>query len=268
MTRTRPTAVLAAALLVVGLLAAIPPAVATAHGGAALAQDAEPTATENETDPRPGEQFAGVVGVQGAELDGELESRSFGHAVARAETDEERADVVASRLERNEQRLADLDARQAALRERRDTGELGEAEYRARVAVTVARAEAVRQTTGQGAAVAEGLPDAVREERGIDVEAIATLHARADELTGPEVREIARSIAGEDVGRPVAVTDERPERDHDAAGDGAGEDERSGGGATEDERSGEPGEDDRDQASDRGAEDGEHRPAVTPTPAR
>lgn len=220
-----------ASFLLVGLVATVSLGVATVE------HDGEMAAAANET--RPGEQLSGVVGVQGAELDGELESRAFGLAVAEAETDEARADVVAAQLERNERRFEDLDDRRAELRDQRDAGELDEGAYRARIAVTVARVEAVRQTNGQAAAAAQELPEDRREERGIDAASIAALHDRADELVGPEVADIARGVAGDSVGAPVGVPDERPDRGESERGrydqarsDGQSAGNGSGAGAT------------------------------------
>lgn len=186
-------------LLVAGLVAAVP-----------LGAAADEDETDDET--LPGERLAGVVGTQEAELDGELAARSFGIAVANAETDEERADVIADRLAENEQRLGELEERHETLRADRDAGEMREGAYRAQVTIAVAETGAVNRTTNQAAVAADGLPDDLREERGIDSEAIRTLQQGAADLTGPEVADIARGIAGDDVGDAVAPVD-RPDRD-------------------------------------------------------
>lgn len=233
-----------AVFLVVGLVAMVPL-------GVAAVQDHDSDQAEGPDETRPGERLAGVVGVHGTELDGEMESRAFGVAVAEAESDEARADVIAAQFDRNERRLADVETRRAELREQRDAGEISEGTYRARIAVTVAQTEATRHTTGQGASAAEDLPEDLREERGIDAAAVTTLQERADELTGPEVAEIARGIAGDSVGRPIAVTDERPDRGRPAGGqsdDSPSDRSQSSGG----------------QSTTEGAGDG--RPAGTPTP--
>jgi hypothetical protein len=193
MKRTLPLFV--AVLLVGSLFAAVP------VGGAA---------GSNESETLPGERFAGVVGTQEAELDGELESRAFGIAVANADSDAERAELVAERLDRNEARLADIDARYRTLRQQRDNGAISEGTYRAKVTVAVAEASATNRTTNEAADVSAGLPENVRAEYGTD-DRVRTLQRNAADLTGPEVADIARDIAGSSVGAPLGP-DDRPER--------------------------------------------------------
>lgn len=250
----RTASILLAVFLAVGLVAMVPHGVTTG-------QDDESNHAGESDETLPGERLAGVVGVQGAELDGEVGSRAFGIAVAEAETDEARAGVIAAQFDHNEQRLADVEARRAELREQRDAGEIDEGTYRARIAVTVAQAEATRQTTGQGADAAERLPEDLHEERGIDDAAVTNLQERASELTGPEVAEIAREIAGDSVGRPIGVPDQRPVREQS---DGSQSDGRQSNGGQSD-----GGQPDGSQASGgrSTAEDaGDARPAGTPTP--
>jgi len=169
------------------------------------------------TETAPGEQLAGVVGVQGAELDGELDKRAFGIALAQAETQAAQADAVAAQLGAVEQRLSALEERKDRLDERREAGEISEGTYRALVAELSAQMANVKALTDRSASAAEQLPAELLDERGVDAERIGTLRDRANELSGPEVAEIARGIAGPGVGqtptdgRPVEVP-ERPER--------------------------------------------------------
>jgi len=158
----------------------------------------------NESSISPGERLAGSISVQNAEVTGEIESRAFGVALDRAETDEERADIVAERLDRSEDRLAAIEQRQQELEERRDAGELSHGAYAARMAETAARTESVRGDLNRSAAVVNEIPESVRAERGLDAERLDTLRERANELGGPEVAAIARSVAGDDVGGPIA----------------------------------------------------------------
>lgn len=158
----------------------------------------------NESSISPGERLAGSISVQNAEVTGEIESRAFEVALDRAETHEERADIVAERLDRSEERLAAIERRQQGLRERRDAGELSQGAYAARMAETAARTESVRGDVHRSAAVVNEIPESVRAERGLDAERLDTLRERANELGGPEVAAIARSVAGDDVGGPIA----------------------------------------------------------------
>ena len=216
----RSISVLLAIAVVVGLLALVPLGVALAQETDESDADAgTDAAEEHDAEVLPGEQLSGVVGAGHAEHEGDVEARSFGHVVAAAETDEERADVIAERLQRNAERLDELEARHAELREQRDAGEITEGEYRARVAVAVAETERVNRTTNHAADEAAGLPDDVREERGIDVESIRALQDRTAALTGPEVAEIARGIVGDRPGAPFGP-DDRPDRG-DQQGTGA-----------------------------------------------
>ncbi|PHQ46301.1 hypothetical protein DJ68_08110, partial [Halorubrum sp. C3] len=132
-----------AAAVIAGAAAAAPAGpVAPQTDSPINASDGENGTAENATtDLSPGERLAGVVGVQGAEIEGEVESRAFEVGLRQAETNESRAGVVAERLNRTEERLAELEARQRELRERRAAGELSRGAYAARMATTTARIE-------------------------------------------------------------------------------------------------------------------------------
>lgn len=207
----RRIALLVAVVALVGLagIAAAGPV------GSVVAQDDADTAdgdtesdgvesTNETTDISPGERLSGVIGVQNAEVSGEVESRAFEVGLDRATTDEERADVVVDRLDRSEQRLVDIEERQQELRERRDAGELSEGAFAARMAETSARAEQVKRGANRSTDVARGLPEEVRAERGLDEERLNELRDRAGNASGPEIAAIARGVAGNDVGGPLA----------------------------------------------------------------
>lgn len=219
-------AILLVGLTVVGLVAAGP--VAGAVGGVADGDHVNalgPTAATDTVDADeddadesdaegnetlPGERLGGVVGVQAAEIDDEVESRSFERQVGADRSGEARGDAVANRLERAEARLAEIETRHEELRERRGAGEITEGEYRARTARLAAETAAIERSTNRSADVAAELPQEVREARGIDDDRIRTLRESARELSGPEVAEIARGIAGPNVGGPVGPG-ERPD---------------------------------------------------------
>ncbi|WP_235271292.1 hypothetical protein [Halorubrum saccharovorum] len=145
----RGIALIAVAVVLVGIagIAAAGPV------GTAVAQD-DPVATNetgerngaetaNGTDISPGERLSGVIGVQRAEISGEVESRSFEVALNRTEAPEERAELVAERLNGTEERLVAIERRQRELRERRDAGELSQGAFAARMAETSARAATI-----------------------------------------------------------------------------------------------------------------------------
>lgn len=175
---------------------------------------------QNETtDITPGERLSGVIGVQSAEVSGEVESRAFEVGLSRAETAAGQADLVAQRLDRNERRIEEIEQRQRELRERRDAGELSQGAYAARMAETAARAETVRRDANRSAAVASEVPETVRADRGLSWERVERVNQRASELSGPEVAAVARGVAGTDVGGPMAS--ERRGPPSGVPGDGA-----------------------------------------------
>ena len=171
---------------------------------AVMAQDeTENGDGEDAADVQPGEQLSGVIGVQDAEYAGEIEERGFGIAVANAATDDAKAGVVSERLTDVEERLDELENRSAALEEARESGNISEGQYRAQMAKLSAETATTERVANQSNSTAGELPAAVLESNGINVTAIETLQDRAHELSGPEVAEIAQSIAGPAVGQPV-----------------------------------------------------------------
>lgn len=256
----RGTALLLAVVALVGVagIAAAGPV------GTAVAQDdpaptnetdeGDGTETVNETEISPGERFSGVIGVQRAEIAGEVESRAFEVGLNRTATPEERADLVAERLNRGEERLAAIERRQRELRERRDVGELSPGAFAARMAETSARAEAIEREANRSAEVAGELPQSVRAENGLNEERLGELRQRAGNASGPEVAAIARGVAGNGVGGPLAADRRGPPgdaRNGSDRGAGPGSDERPEAG---DRRSGE-GPPERGNGTDRDATD-------------
>jgi len=231
-------------VLVVASVAAVPVVGMAATGGG---DDVRPQtngteSSESNATVAPGERLSGVVGVQGAELEGEVDSRAFGLRVAQAATEEAKAGVVAEQLGDIEERLKELEQRKEELDEARENGSMGEGEYRARVAELAAQTETVQRLANQTDETAGGLPADLLESKGINVTAIQTLKNDAQNLTGPEVAEIARSIAGEGVGKAPG---ERP----DDAGPPDDATDRAG-----DDRPTDTGDENGDRSSDRGGD--------------
>ncbi len=183
--------------LVFTLVAAV--AVLTAIG----AVGAQAGTGENES-VAPGEQLAGVVGVQNAELDGEVDQRSFQATLANADSDEKRAALIADRYERVSAELNSTEATLEELRDARDAGELTNGQYQAQVAVIGAQHGNAERAAGQMNETADGLPADVLEANGVNATAIETLRGNASELGGQEVAEIAQSIGGPPADRPGA----------------------------------------------------------------
>lgn len=168
--------------------------------------------TEESNDVAPGERLSGVVDVQGAELEGDLDGRAFGIRVAEAATEGAKADVVAEQVRDVEERLDELEERKAELEEKRAAGEISRGEYEAEVATIAVEARTAERLADASAEEASELPAEALEERGVDVESIQTLKAEASDLTGQEVAAIARSIAGNDVGAPVGGPEHADQR--------------------------------------------------------
>ncbi|MFB6308278.1 MAG: hypothetical protein ABEH35_03020 [Haloarculaceae archaeon] len=226
---TRRIPVIAVAVLVVSALAALPMAGVAAQTNETDSTPTEtptPTATPdanetaNDSDANasvgPGAQLAGVVSVQEAEIEGDVQQRTFGIKIAQAATANAKAEVVGQQLGEIEQRLQNLSERKQELREARENGSMSEGEFRAKMARLHAETQTTKQLTNDTANVTEGLPEETLRENGINVTAIQTLKERASELSGPEVAKIARSIAGPNVGKtarpaqagpPANVTD-------------------------------------------------------------
>lgn len=202
----RRTAQIVTVALLVAAVAMVPVGALAADGSVAQqdnSTDAQtPTERGNasENAVAPGERLSGILGVGQAELENEVDSRSFGLAVARAASDDAKADVVGEQLDDVEQRLDDLEQRKADLAAARENGSLSEGAYRARMAEVAAELEGAERVANQTANESAGLPADLLEQKGINASAIQTLKDRANELGGQEVAEIARAIAGSSVG--------------------------------------------------------------------
>jgi len=213
-------------LAVLAAVAAVPAvAVAGVDGGAG------PVDNETNDSVAPGERLAGVVGAQGAAVDGEISERSFRISANRSPGGP--AAVVDERLPALEQRVERLEERRAALQAAYENGSIGKGEYRARMATLVAESRNVRHMTNVSAELAGSQPGVLSQERS---ERIATLRGRAGNLTGPETAELARSIVGENPGVGLGNDRRGPPADRGAGneteGPGAenGSDARKGGG--------------------------------------
>ncbi len=260
------TALVALALLLA--VAAVPAAGMAATDSTVMADqhanetDGAANATEDaNASVAPGERLSGVVGVQEAELDGEVEGRAFGIRVAGAATNESRADVVAEQLSEIEQRLNETEQRKQELQEARENGSMSEGKYRAEMAKLAAQTETAKDLTDRSENASQGLPADLLESKGINVSAIQTLKDHADQLTGPEVAEIARSIAGETAPGAGPPEDRGPGSNApDDAGDGDDAD------ADSERDAGDRGSPEDRNAGDGDAEDTDDEDTATPTP--
>ncbi|WP_435062031.1 hypothetical protein [Halobaculum sp. EA56] len=264
---SRTTVLLAVAMLVV---AGIP-------ATAAFAQESEGS--------QPGATFAGVVGVQGAEVEGEVASRALDRRLAAAESNESKAAVVASQTAAIRDRLAELRERKETVSERYQSGEITRGEYRAklaRIAVETMTLQRRLNTTGE---VAEELPRETLREHGVNVSALAELRRNASELSAGEAAEAARAIGGNGTGNGLVGVPSPPEDagppENPGNGDGGPPDDAGPGDGDGDENgnetddrgegaAGPPGGDDRGNANrsegaGRNGEDADDRGNATRT---
>lgn len=210
------TTTLALAVILVISVAVVPLGAAEA-----AANDTEQRAQGTNDSIAPGEQLTGVLGVQMAEVDGEIENRSFGIQLANAETNETKAAVIGEQFDDIDERITALEERRETLEAEREAGNISEGEYRAEIATIEAETRTAERLTNSTESNVTDLPTDTLEEQGVNVSAIQTLSDRANELSGPETAEIARSIAGNSVGNPVA-DDRGPGGPAGAPGDSVG----------------------------------------------
>jgi len=207
--RATPTALVAFVVVLAAVVAA--PAAAFGVGlqsGTDAAQPADTadeasTAANNSSDLSAGQQLSAVVGVGEAEVESEVEERSFGLQLRNASTDEERAAVLGNKSGDLRENLHAVREEMDELRQARENGTISESEYRAEVAPLAARAAALERQVNATANASEGLPADLLEANGVNASAIAELRQNARNLSGGEVADIARSIGGPDTGTPV-----------------------------------------------------------------
>lgn len=149
----------------------------------------------------PGERLHAVVGARGAELDGELERRTFEVKLDHARTENATAAVVQSQFTSIQQRHRQLARQKQMLERAKKNGSIRPGKYQARITVLAVQVQTVTRLADTGEARATELPPGVRERKGISTDAFRRLRADAAALSGPEVAAIARSMAGPGVGQ-------------------------------------------------------------------
>ncbi len=178
-------------------------------GGAFVATTAAGQST-SATNVTPGERLSGVIGVQKAELDGDLETRAFEAGLTAADENETARAVYAAReAEALAPRIEALATRLETLREQRANDSISPGAYQAQVAEIATRQRTLLAVANRTNETVSGLPAERLEERNINATRIQRLQEEAARLGGPEVAEIARGIAGPTVGPPDR-TGERP----------------------------------------------------------
>lgn len=164
-----------------------------------LAQEDPGNDSENDSAPEPGAQLAGVVQVQGAEVEGDLEQRSFGLQLAAARSNASKAAVLANQTGELSDRLDTLQERKQRLLEAKRNGSISQARFRAEMAALATELSTAKELLNRTSDEAGDLPAEALAEAGVDAEDIERLRQAAGNLSGPEIAEIARSIAGPNV---------------------------------------------------------------------
>ncbi|WP_124195105.1 hypothetical protein [Natrarchaeobius chitinivorans] len=168
---------------------------------------------QDDAEMEPGEQLAGVVGVQQAELNGELAERAYGIRVASAQTDADRAGVASDQLTDVNDRLDELERLRADLDSAYENGEISYGEYRSQVAVATAEQRILEQLATDATTTVEQLDDGSLEDRNdsleghddpledYDLDEIRSEADRAADVDTPDASEITQSVAGDSVGQ-------------------------------------------------------------------
>ena len=201
------TATLLVALVVVVASAVVAPA-AAAQTDTETATSTTDNDTDNDTATQSGNDsvaagalLSGAIGVQEAEIDGEVESRSFGIKVAQAATDDAKARVVGEQLNDSEGRLTELQNRLESLEDAHENGSISQGQYASRAAKLQTEVNNIQRMGNETANVSETLPRETLEANGDNATAIRTLRQNAANMTGPEVAAVARTIAGPGAGQ-------------------------------------------------------------------
>lgn len=136
-----------------------------------------------------GQQISIMVSSQQAEVEHTVENAAFDIAFAdnRSRAVRERARELAGEMKDKKRSLDRLEQNYT-------DGELTESEYAAKKMKVQASAEALNHSANHVLNRTEGLSRA--EQNGVNVTAIRLLASNASEMTGQEVAEIARGIAG------------------------------------------------------------------------
>lgn len=193
--------------ILVGLavvVAAVPagalPAMATG-ASASVTQDGGANAS-NASNASLGASVSGFMQASAADAEGEVEDGMFNARFDNA-TANQRADLVRARADTLEQRLDRLREQRAELLNSTD-GEEPSVADRAKAARLSARIDALEESINTTSDAAE--------RAGVDLEQLDELRANASGLTGPEVAELARGLAGVDSDRERGASGDRPQQ--------------------------------------------------------
>lgn len=182
---------------------ASPPGQDAVTGANAMAAENTSTDTNNASVTPPGAKLAGVVGVHGAEIKGEVEYRSYDRQLVRSQSNASRANVVAGETERLRNRLTQLETRRQELNASYQNGSVLTGSYHARLATITAQVTTLERLLNRTQTTASGLPSEDLKAHGIEAATIDDLRHQARQMAGPDVAAIAEEIAGPEAGHAM-----------------------------------------------------------------
>lgn len=148
----------------------------------------------SETATKPGAQFVGVIGTHREQHEDEVSAQRVDVRISRADSPEEKAEIVAAIHQQNQQRLDRLAESKQELRRSHQNGTITDSEFRARSAVLDVELRSVERTATQLERVADDLSFLLLIEVGVELEAIHDVQTRAQELQGTKLFVIAPSF--------------------------------------------------------------------------
>lgn len=156
------------------------------------------TTDTNESEPMPpGMKLSGVIASQGAQITGQLEQTAFNISFTSANSEDAKVQTVASKSKEVRNQINEIKQEKATLKQEYKNGNISRAEYVTRMSTLSAQIENTKDMAASVETKAQSLPAGKLEQNGVNATAILQLKEDASNLSGAEVSEIARSIAGE-----------------------------------------------------------------------
>ncbi|MFW5924055.1 MAG: DUF7096 domain-containing protein [archaeon] len=173
----------------------------------------ETTANDSDASVAAGAKMAGIIGAQKAEHESTVQSGAFEKAIERAGSNESRAAIVANSTERTQDRLQELENESERLEAQYENETLPESAYYAKLTVLTARTSALERQANQTSTRARTLPAPALEARGISASEVQAVEKRAKNVTNPRAADVAKRVAGPEVGQPTGPPKTAPGHD-------------------------------------------------------
>lgn len=143
-----------------------------------------------------GQRISGMVAMEKENIKGEIDQAGFKARLAQADSDEERAEIIAEQLDETNKSVSELKEEREEIREQYKNGNISESEYTTKMATLSAKIDNAEEMTNESEDATEGIPNETLEANGVNASAIQQLKNNAQNMSGQEVAEVARSIAG------------------------------------------------------------------------